>query len=406
MKLYGEISKTEEQADGTLLVFGIASTAVVDTQGETVTPEAMKAAIPDYMTFGAVREMHDPKKAAGTAVSIDVGDDGNTNFQALVVDPTAILKVKTGVYKGFSIGGNVTLRNKINKAIIEGLRLMEISLVDRPANPGAVFSCYKAEASGDEEEITKEESPVTEELPVIEEPPVEPAAEPVAEDSEKEAAAIADEPPAADPEEVTVVAKRSDGTEMVLKRNSDGSYTEVISKGSYSISNLAELAERLEWFACCETMDAQMEGDSSPIPAQAIKLAGQLYDMLLALVAEDVAEAKDRLKGIKNLSAECSDLNKIDASLGEFIKVFGDSPDQSLSDVIDKVVSENLSLAKRVRDLEARPANGRVALKVVAKGDDLGGDGVGDSLQQEAAPTDPVSALKKIHRDGGVRVVV
>ena len=58
MKLYGEISKTETQDDGTIRVEGYASSTAVDSDGETVTVETMKAAIPEYMKFGAVREMH------------------------------------------------------------------------------------------------------------------------------------------------------------------------------------------------------------------------------------------------------------------------------------------------------------------------------------------------------------
>ena len=67
MKLYADIAKTEEQDDGTIKVWGWASTGAVDSDGEIITPDAMKAALPDYMKFGAVREMHQ-SKAAGTAI--------------------------------------------------------------------------------------------------------------------------------------------------------------------------------------------------------------------------------------------------------------------------------------------------------------------------------------------------
>ena len=104
MKLYAEISKTEEVEDGTIKVFGYASSGAVDSDGETITPDAMKAALPDYMKWGAVREMHQPK-AAGTAIEARVEEDGRTYFAAHVVDTEAVKKVKTGVSKGFSIGG-------------------------------------------------------------------------------------------------------------------------------------------------------------------------------------------------------------------------------------------------------------------------------------------------------------
>jgi hypothetical protein len=150
-KLYGEFSKVEEQEDGTLKVSGIASSEAVDSDGEIITAEAMKAAIPDYMAFGALREMH-TSWAAGTAIKCEVGADNRTYFEALVVDAEACKKVQTGTYKGFSIGGRWTKRDPLNKSVITGIKLIEVSLVDRPANPEAVFSMGKVE--GDDTEPT------------------------------------------------------------------------------------------------------------------------------------------------------------------------------------------------------------------------------------------------------------
>jgi hypothetical protein len=141
---FSPFAKVEENDDGTIKVYGIASTEATDSDGETVLASAIEAAIPDYMTFGAVREMHQPK-AAGTAIDISVGSDGVTNFAALIVDPDAVKKVQTGVYKGFSIGGNVTARDTTDKTVITGINLIEVSLVDRPANPDAVISLWKAD---------------------------------------------------------------------------------------------------------------------------------------------------------------------------------------------------------------------------------------------------------------------
>lgn len=152
MKLYGEISKTEELDDGTIKVWGYASTGSVDSDGETITPDAMKAALPDYMKFGAVREMH-KAWAAGTAIEANVQDDGRTWFGAHVVDSEAVKKVRAGVYKGFSVGGKVTSRDELNKSVIKGVKLTEISLVDRPANPEATFTMFKADGAADESAV-------------------------------------------------------------------------------------------------------------------------------------------------------------------------------------------------------------------------------------------------------------
>jgi hypothetical protein len=142
-RLYGVIEKVEEVGDGTVKVHGIASTEAEDDQGEIVRADAMRDAIPDYMKFGAVREMHG-LSAAGRALECNCGNDNVTRIVAHVVDPTAVLKVKNRVYNGFSIGGQVTQRESGNYKTITALKLHEISLVDRPANPQATIDLWKS----------------------------------------------------------------------------------------------------------------------------------------------------------------------------------------------------------------------------------------------------------------------
>jgi hypothetical protein len=143
MKLYGEIIKVEAQEDGSIRVSGVASTGAVDDADERVLPEAMKAALPAYMRFGALREMHG-LAAAGATLHAEVDEAGATRIEALVVDPVAVRKVQHGVYKGFSIGGKVLARDPDDRRVITKLKLNEISLVDRPCNPEAVIDMWKA----------------------------------------------------------------------------------------------------------------------------------------------------------------------------------------------------------------------------------------------------------------------
>jgi len=147
--LFGLIEKTEELPDGTIRVFGIASSEDVDDQNEIVRGDAMRAAIPAYMRFPALREMHQ-LSAAGTALELSVGSDNITRLAAHVVDPVAISKVKNQVYRGFSIGGRITQREPGNPKCITGLVLNEISLVDRPANPQAILDSWKIADIGDD----------------------------------------------------------------------------------------------------------------------------------------------------------------------------------------------------------------------------------------------------------------
>ena len=154
MKLFGNISKVNENDDGTLTVSGIASSESIDSDGEIILADAIKNSIGDYMKFGgtgALREMHQ-NIAAGTTLSMKVSDDGKTEIEAHVVDPVSVKKVLAGVLKGFSIGGKVTKRSGQNRNIIEALKLTEVSLVDRPANPDAMITLYKADTIGDEPE--------------------------------------------------------------------------------------------------------------------------------------------------------------------------------------------------------------------------------------------------------------
>ncbi len=144
--LYGTIEKAEEQDDGSVIVTGYASSTAVDSQGETITAAAMTEALPGYMKFANIREMHQPK-AAGVALEAAVQEDGRTWIKANIVDSDAVKKVKTQVYKGFSIGGRVLKRDSTDSCVITGIELCEISLVDRPANPEAVFSMGKIAGS-------------------------------------------------------------------------------------------------------------------------------------------------------------------------------------------------------------------------------------------------------------------
>jgi HK97 family phage prohead protease len=137
----------EKFDSGQRLVYGYASTEARDSQGEIVTRAAIEAALPAYMEFANIREMHQ-LSAVGIVKSADLDDKG-LRLEAKVVDDAAWEKVKEGVYKGLSIGGRVTKRDALNKSIITGVELNEISLVDRPANPEALIAAYKAAGAED-----------------------------------------------------------------------------------------------------------------------------------------------------------------------------------------------------------------------------------------------------------------
>ncbi len=140
MRIYAPLQKIDEEQR---MVYGYASTEALDSQGEVIKRDAIEAALPDFMRFGNIREMHRPS-AVGKAKGATIDDKG-LYLAAKIVDDDAWAKVKEGVYSGFSVAGQVTARDPLEKHVITGCRLSEISLVDRPANPEAVFEMFKAD---------------------------------------------------------------------------------------------------------------------------------------------------------------------------------------------------------------------------------------------------------------------
>jgi HK97 family phage prohead protease len=143
---YLPISKVNEDER---MVYGYASTPDLDSQGEVVELEAIKKALPSYMKFPTIREMH-TTNAVGRTKSAKVDDKG-LFIQAKIVDDNAWKKVKEGVFNGFSIGGKAV--QMVGNTIKE-LRLTEISLVDVPANKSAVITLFKKDTVAKSEEVS------------------------------------------------------------------------------------------------------------------------------------------------------------------------------------------------------------------------------------------------------------
>ncbi len=149
MRFYAPIAKVDAQER---MVWGYASTEAEDDQGEIITRDALAEALAGYLKFANIREMHQ-MSAVGIAEAAAIDDKG-LYVGARIIDPHAWDKVTSGVYKGFSVGGRVKARDPADRNVITALTLTEISLVDRPANPEAVFDCWKAErGEGMEDDI-------------------------------------------------------------------------------------------------------------------------------------------------------------------------------------------------------------------------------------------------------------
>ncbi|HGO9268543.1 TPA: caudovirus prohead protease [Neisseria meningitidis] len=349
-KLYAEIAKMEAQDDGTVKVWGYASSEAVDSDGEIIAAEAMKAAIPDYMKFGAVREMHG-SNAAGTAIEINVEDDGRTFFGAHIVDPIAVTKVKTGVYKGFSIGGSVTARDDLNKSQITGLKLTEISLVDRPANPDAVFTCFKADKPKDDEEADKDEddksADKTDETPADDAEKADGDKKDDKEDKEDEA-------------EKSASVNLSESEIAILKAvlaKADKPKDEPVAKSMYQVKSLADVLMSLKWLVD----DAVYVDIDEAVIAQIKESAASLAESLKALAA---SEADKLVDGLAAKADKSDDIAKAESA-------------DELAKAQDALKKSNDALAKaqaEIESLKKQAAPPKGSTKAIGKAEDNGED--------------------------------
>ena len=143
---YASIVKYDKNDDGTLMVYGNATDDTLDLDSQICDPTWLDAAMPAWFKSGGnVREMHGPS-AAGVAKEYEV-KAGQHWIGVHVVDPIAVKKVENRVYQGFSIGIKsprvVRDAKAANGRIIDG-QIIEVSLVDRPANPSAKLILAKA----------------------------------------------------------------------------------------------------------------------------------------------------------------------------------------------------------------------------------------------------------------------
>lgn len=143
---YAAITKSEKQSDGTLKVYGKATDDSIDIDKQICDDAWLKRAMPDWFVSGGnIREQHS-SIAAGVATDYEYKSDGHY-ITALIVDPTSVKKIENGVLKGFSIGirGPRVIRDEkaAGGRIVDG-QIVEISVVDRPANSNAKMTIAKA----------------------------------------------------------------------------------------------------------------------------------------------------------------------------------------------------------------------------------------------------------------------
>lgn len=175
MHIFARITKVDE---ATGKVYGRAVQEVVDRSGEIFDYETSKPNFEKWSTaaaeategksVGNLRAMHG-KVAAGKLTEITFNDaEKAIDICAEVVDPVERDKCVKGVYTGFSIGGSYAGKwpDPVNKSVQRYTASpSEISLVDLPCVPSAMFTVVKSDgaeelrkfetATGDAEALTK-----------------------------------------------------------------------------------------------------------------------------------------------------------------------------------------------------------------------------------------------------------
>lgn len=132
--------------DGTLFVYGKATGPDLDMDRQICDADWLASAMPQWMKSGAnIREQH---SSIASGVGIELDTDGASWFlKGEIVDPVSAKKVEKGVLKGYSIGiknARVIKDKEAPGGRIVGGDIVEISLVDRPANPTATIEIAKS----------------------------------------------------------------------------------------------------------------------------------------------------------------------------------------------------------------------------------------------------------------------
>lgn len=399
-KAFAPITKVDDEQR---MVYGYASTDTKDSQGEIVKSDAIEAALPDYMKFANIREMH-TMSAVGVAKSAEVNENG-LYIGAKIVDDAAWAKVKEGVYKGFSIGGKAL--EKAN-GIITKLRLTEISVVDRPANPECVIDTWKAEALDDEQQSQDGGAPTE-----------------GAGDSQPTTVAKADAPVAdhfADIRKAAEAVPYEEGKpiwDASRALSAMGSIFDLLCSESYEKEAepeqqaslrtaiqalkafvIAELQERVEngvvvAMAVGADDDVAKAGAmySKATKAALAKVHGMIRDcdkMMKGMGYDtdmDKADAVDMLVG--TVTAD-DDLKKAATDLG--LTVIDEQP---LADLAKAAFAELAKSKARVTELEAQPAPAKAATTTIEKSDDTK-DSLASPAQVQGDPSDPLSMFKAV----------
>ena len=154
------IDKVETDADGDLIVYGKASDGSIDSDQQIVDPSWMAHAAQAWKESGAnLRVQHNAQRdPAGVGLEVETDAAGATWVKGLVVEPIAKKLVAKGALRAYSVGiarPTITRDAAARGGRITDGELVEISLVDRPANKRCGIQLVKSADDGTPEYVNE-----------------------------------------------------------------------------------------------------------------------------------------------------------------------------------------------------------------------------------------------------------
>jgi hypothetical protein len=148
---------------------GVAAAEELDRDGEILDYTASKAAFQSWSdsqkvasggkSLGNIRLQHNPSKPVGRLIDINVDDvKKQIRVIAKIEETEAKNLLQAGVLTGFSIGGGYARRTPLPGGIVKYVAgpIGEISVVDRPCVPSAVYSLVRADGSHELRKFAKD----------------------------------------------------------------------------------------------------------------------------------------------------------------------------------------------------------------------------------------------------------
>jgi hypothetical protein len=367
------MTKVEEQADGTLMAYGLLTAQELDQDGEVCDYEStkpyFKALVARYeKTTGAVegmdvslypvREMHQ-LIAAGCGKKIEFDDAAKTiRVGVHVVDQSSAEKVRKGVLVGFSQGGSYVKTWEKNKATWYTADPAEVSLVDSPCLKRAMI-----------DQIAEKSFTFVDKNGSME--------------MRKFVAPKAAAPPSIKDRALEVFKSKGLNTQQTADaiakayRFLSG---DKLAKGMWTVQETASIVESLSWITAMSEAERISEGDSSPVPGDLRDVLQSLIDAFIDMVDE---ETKELIAALEGVAAEKGNTNmeltkaQVEEILAKAKSAAGhcDAMKAMQTDHCDKTVAAAQAHMKKAHGMIDK-------CKAALPGAEKSGDGEGDDAEK------------------------